>query len=335
MLLQDWEMPQTYQSILWAAFYSTESFERVPKMGETIHIPAPDVDFTKEGGVGFHELQELLQASDRVNDEFEKPVSDIMQRVIESGDPKNSKSQPRMLDVKVERACTYIKLLHDILSDVSILVNETIFYPNIQVPLYSHKKRIALGNALLDWCGFAPIKPMFGSQSPYNSDQEDVSVDNEGMRKVLNMAAQLTSRPDPSFETAEVPEVTKVEKKRDAEKEREREHVQPAPVRIHSRSWSLPPPPPDLQRTTKRVQTGRPANATKPPTGATATARQQAILAKAQQQILAKAKQAKPPALNKSKSKGDTQSQTTSKEEKKPEPAAFKERVWDVVKKWF
>jgi hypothetical protein len=114
-------MPQTYQSILWAAFYSSESFDRVPKMGETIHIPAPDVDSIKEGGLGFRELQGLLKASDRVDGEFEAPVPDIMQRVIESGDPKKSESRPRMLDVKVERARTYIKILkyHFYLTSVS------------------------------------------------------------------------------------------------------------------------------------------------------------------------------------------------------------------------
>jgi hypothetical protein len=110
ILLQDWEMPQLYQSILWAAFYSGESFDRVPKMGETLHIPAPDVDFTREGGLGFRELEGLLQVSDRIDDEFEAPVPDIMDRVIESGDPKKHGSGPRMLDVKVERARTYLKI---------------------------------------------------------------------------------------------------------------------------------------------------------------------------------------------------------------------------------
>jgi hypothetical protein len=198
-------------------------------------------------------------------------------------------------------------------------VNETIFYPSFQIIPYGSKKRSALGHALLDWGGFAPIKPMFGSQSPYNSDQEDVPVDNEGMRKVLNMAAQLTSRPDPSFETAEVPEVTKVE---DTEKKRERGHVQSVPARTHSRSWSLPPPPPDSQKTTspKHAKTGRPANATKAPAGTT-TARQQ--------QILAKAKATKKPAADKSK-----RAQTTSKKVKEPE-VSLKNRIWDVVSKWF
>ncbi|KIM82625.1 hypothetical protein PILCRDRAFT_469123 [Piloderma croceum F 1598] len=161
---------------------------------------------------------------------------------------------------------------------------------------------------------------MFGSRSPYNSDQEDVPVDNEGMRRVLNMAAQLTSRPDPSFETAGVPGIRKVEMK---QAKSERVHVQQAPARTHSRSWSLPPPPPDSRTTTspsRRAQTGRPANVTKAPAGASTTARQQ--------QILAKARQVKQPATNQPKSA------PTIVEVKKPE-VALKERIWNVVKKWF
>lgn len=100
-------MPQMYQGVFWACFHSTESFDRVPMAGETLNIRAPDIDPTKEGGVGFYELQNLLKASDRVDDESEVPGPDIMERVLASGDPE-SRSEPRMLDVRVERARTYI-----------------------------------------------------------------------------------------------------------------------------------------------------------------------------------------------------------------------------------
>lgn len=208
-------------------------------------------------------------------------------------------------------------------------MNDTIFYPSMQIPPYSHNKKFALANALLDWGGFAPIKPIFGSQSPYNSDQE-MPVDVEGMRKVLNWAAQFAMRPDPSFETVEVPKPTKVTKvtKINMERDtRESVRVQQAPARRHSRSWSLPPPSPDLPTTTsssKRVPTGPPTNATKLPAGTTITARQQ--------QILAKAKLAKQPAINQPKSK---RAPTASEEVKKPEVQPLRERIWSVVKSWF
>ena len=97
-----------YQAVFWATFHSTGSFDRVPMAGETLIIRAPDIDPTKEGGVGFYELQNLLKASDRVDDESEVPGPDIMERVLASGDPNNSRSEPRVLDVRVERSGTYI-----------------------------------------------------------------------------------------------------------------------------------------------------------------------------------------------------------------------------------
>jgi hypothetical protein len=102
-------MPQAYQSLLWASFHSSESFDRVPRGGETLHIRAPAIA-SKEGGVGFDELQEWLQASDRVDDESESPAPDIMQRVMNSGDATKATSGPRILDIKVERARTYINI---------------------------------------------------------------------------------------------------------------------------------------------------------------------------------------------------------------------------------
>jgi hypothetical protein len=102
-------MPQLYQSVLWVTFHSSESFDRVPINGETLSIPAPVVDLTKEGGVGFHELLDVLKAADRVDDDgLQSSEPDIMKRVIDSGDPNQSESTPKKLDVKVERSCTYI-----------------------------------------------------------------------------------------------------------------------------------------------------------------------------------------------------------------------------------
>lgn len=68
-------------------------------------------------------------------------------------------------------------------------------------------KRAAAAHAFLDWGGFAPLAPMFGAESPFNADKEDVPVDRENMRRALNMAAQLTGRPDPSFAPPPAPEV--------------------------------------------------------------------------------------------------------------------------------
>jgi hypothetical protein len=107
-------MPQIYQGILWVEFLSSESFQRVPKDGEMLRIRAPTIDSTREGGLGLHELQELLKASDRVDDESQSPEVNIMQGVIDSGNPKEGVSRPKMLDFRVERACTYLILRYEL-----------------------------------------------------------------------------------------------------------------------------------------------------------------------------------------------------------------------------
>lgn len=87
-----------YQSILWASFQSPESFQRVPKEGDSFQIPAPKLDPAAPGGVGFHELQQLLQPVDfdgsipSINTQHPGP---IMQSIL---------GGPEVLSVKVERA---------------------------------------------------------------------------------------------------------------------------------------------------------------------------------------------------------------------------------------
>jgi hypothetical protein len=249
----------------------------------------------------------------------------------------------------------------------SFLVHDTIFYANIELPGYTRNKRRALAHALLDWGGFATLTPMFSSKSPYNSDQEDVPIENEGMRRVLNMAAQLTGRPDPSFETVQVQDAVDVKEEEDIKKEdikkedvkieeaeEEEEEVlsdkQPAPLRIHSRSWSLPSPSPDSQTSTpppKRAKATRSVQA-KAPAGAATGAGATAL----QQQILAKIKRAKPSvgegqrhAAEKVGSVGSgkqNEEWTISKKEARKLPKAsakpesgLKDRIWEVVGKWF
>lgn len=228
--------------------------------------------------------------------------------------------------------------------DIKIfIVKESFFYPTIQCPEYSNSKKAALAHALLGWGGFATLQPMFGSKSPYNSDQEDVPVDSERMRQVLNEAARFTGRPDPSFATPSpkptVPETMRVD-------EVEMFSPKPPPVRKHSRSWSLPSPPPESPpKPTKTVQSSN-TKGTKATASSGATVRQQ--------QILSKAKKAAQPAPKKQKKqvaggtesqdRGDAQKQEWSMSKKeatnrskgsaKPD-AELKDRIWDVVGKWF
>lgn len=98
-----------YQSILWASFHSLNAFERVPKGGATLHIPKPAIDPLTPGGVGFHELRQLLQAADREIQEEEEyaATGPVMQSVL---------GGPEVLTIKVERARAYKHVLLECIS---------------------------------------------------------------------------------------------------------------------------------------------------------------------------------------------------------------------------
>lgn len=238
----------------------------------------------------------------------------------------------------------------------SILVNDTIFYPNASIPTWTMKKRTALSHAILDWGGFAPVQPMFGSKSPYNSDQEDVPVDSERMRKLLNYASQMTGRPDPSFEAPSPPAAEQSESQPEAPmKNVPLEDLTPAP--LQSRAWSLPSPPPDASIPKSESQTTRPAQHkstdTKASTVASTSARKQ-MLAKAKKPPLPKPKaetKANKKAVKVSPKEVRTEraekadaaekltvdkkeSQSVSKE-KETAPAGVKEKLMGFVSKWF
>lgn len=234
-------------------------------------------------------------------------------------------------------------------------MHDTIFYPPAPIATWTTKKRAALSHAILDWGGFAPLQPMFGSKSPYNSDEE-VPIDSERMRKLLNFASQMTGRPDPSFETL-APEQPMSQAEAHAA-DTPAEDLTLAP--LQARAWSLPPPPPDVLAPKSETRTSRPTQQ-KPTDGKISTA----TSVKAQKQMLAKVKklpQPKPKAHNKGDKKavlissnkdgtetaGDKEttekltvdkrkSQSTPKEREtsSTERATIKERLMGLVQNWF
>lgn len=116
---------------------------------------------------------------------------------------------------------------------------------------------------MLDWGGFAPLSPIYkDGKSPYNVDLEDQGreVDREKLRKVLNKAATLVNRPDPSFTLpppppAEAAAAVKAEVASQLDDVPEVEEPTLGPERTvknfrlaptQNRSWILPSPPPDV-----------------------------------------------------------------------------------------
>ncbi|KZP08914.1 hypothetical protein FIBSPDRAFT_874070 [Athelia psychrophila] len=181
--IRDWDGPQMYQSILWGSFHSSESLRRVPINGDTINIPAPTIDPLTPGGVGFHEMRQLLVPADAESvNEAHEHVGPVMKSIL---------GGPEVISIKVDRA-----------------LKDTDYYAKVALPEQpTMGRRVATAHALLDWGGFARLSPQFSvDHSPFNTDAGDVPADRENLRKVLNMAAQLTGRPDPSFAAPPAPE---------------------------------------------------------------------------------------------------------------------------------
>lgn len=230
------------------------------------------------------------------------------------------------------------------------IVHDTVFYHNkVEPPEISLGKQSATAHALLDWGGFAPLPAMFGSDSPYTSDKEDIPVDRENLRKVLNMAAQWTGRPDPSFEASPPPpvaanpvaEVTEpvIQSSVEPTTARDTEFLTPAPASSSLNSWTIPEPHipatkpyPDTTSTDRR-----PRNSTTTAHDPSPTVQKHKPNANARKQ-LARAKLRT--ATKEERRPKEPELITTGKRPKnrlraEARPEGLKDKVMEVLGKWF
>ncbi|KAH7927435.1 hypothetical protein BV22DRAFT_1193593 [Leucogyrophana mollusca] len=196
--MRDAEVSSTYQVVLWAAFVSPESFDRVPERGAKLEIPARPIDLAKEGGPGLEDLDGLL---DSVQYDGEVESRPGFQDATNKAQKEAGK---RLLEVTVKRADSDLR-----------------FRPETPQLDMTKPKKIAFGYSFMEWGGFYPLKPLY-TESPFStpssevaSTQEQQAVneepltqaateeplppDNPNMRLALNKWSQITGRPDPSF----------------------------------------------------------------------------------------------------------------------------------------
>lgn len=225
------------------------------------------------------------------------------------------------------------------------------FYNRFEPAEISNSKRTATAHALLDWGGFAPLPAMFGSDSPYNTDKEDIPVDRENLRKMLNMAAQRTGRPDPSFEASPasppaaanlVVEVVEpvVETGLEPAATKASEPLAPAPASSPLNSWTMPKPydpftKPYLNTTTttnlrthNSTTTTHAQSPAAPKHKPNANARKQ--LARAKLRTATKEeRRAKEPELT------TTEKRPKNRLRAEARPEGLKDKVMEVLGKWF
>lgn len=217
-------------------------------------------------------------------------------------------------------------------------MRDTDYYAKVALPEEpTMKRRAATAHALLDWGGFAPLSPQFSvDHSPFNTDAGDVPADRENLRKVLNMAAQLTRRPDPSFEVPAAPAPV-APKPEVIEAEIAAPEVvgplAPPPATSQLASWSMP------DAATRRAKPIYPATAPQ----YSATGKQDASKLRAApvapRKQFSKAKRAMTPKEElRPKQKQPEQLTTAAKRPKTnsvEDPQALKAKVMQVLGKWF
>ncbi|KAH7911310.1 hypothetical protein BJ138DRAFT_1113304 [Hygrophoropsis aurantiaca] len=200
--LRDAEITPAYQVILWAAFVSPESFDKVPKEGATLNIAARRPNLSQEGGQGLEDIAGLLDSCSAV-EEFEGMPS------FRVASPKTEGAGERTLKVTVSRADSDYR-----------------FAPEVNQVDLTKAKKLAIGHSFMQWGGFYPLKPLY-VHSPFSTPsethapveqektQESLTTstgadepplpDNPAMRRALNKWSQITGRPDPSFAQSQSP----------------------------------------------------------------------------------------------------------------------------------
>ncbi|KAG0702869.1 hypothetical protein DFH29DRAFT_919376 [Suillus ampliporus] len=170
--IRDGEVGSEYQMLCWAAFQSEDSMSLISEKGINMSVPAATQDPTiPEGGPGLEHLQGLFDAKD-----VDSPGSSI-----DSAEGPSTK--PRVIELNVQRAASDLRFKGD-----SSPLNLT------------RARRIAIGHNFYEWGGFSSLKPLYTS-SPFASQSEEPSPtpDHEQMRIALNKWSQILNRPDPSF----------------------------------------------------------------------------------------------------------------------------------------
>jgi hypothetical protein len=54
-------MPEMYQAKILVLFRDADSVERIPALGENLHVPAPEVVPDQPGGIGLADIAHLLE----------------------------------------------------------------------------------------------------------------------------------------------------------------------------------------------------------------------------------------------------------------------------------
>ena len=92
-------MKNKYQIYSYVIFADPESLRRVPKEGQSFHVPAPVIE-DKPGGLGLDDIRHLLESRDR-EESFELPSAASLD---------SEQSKQRIIGVRIERSGMFYSL---------------------------------------------------------------------------------------------------------------------------------------------------------------------------------------------------------------------------------
>lgn len=90
-------MPEMYQAKILVLFRDADSVERIPALGENLHVPAPEVVPDQPGGIGLADIAHLLEPQG----ESETVIS------LEGLNTPSGEGTGRMINFKIEPKCEF------------------------------------------------------------------------------------------------------------------------------------------------------------------------------------------------------------------------------------
>lgn len=169
-ILRDYEMPEMYQAKILVLFRDADSVERIPALGENLHVLAPEVVPDQPGGVGLADIAHLLEPQGK---------SETLS-FLEGLNTPSVEGTGRTINFKIEPK------LHTTPPSKS---------PSIHL---SNRRLAETGRNFLKWGGFYNLQPI-ESTRPITDDELfcGSTLDHVRMRRTLRYWAEATGDPNP------------------------------------------------------------------------------------------------------------------------------------------
>ena len=187
-------MPEMYQAKILVLFRDADSVERIPALGENLHVLAPEVVPDQPGGIGLADIAHLLEPQNK--GETLSFLEGLNAPLVEG-----SQGTGRTINFKIEPKCefqvVYFKKSALRLTPSVVKVHAT--PPSRPPSIHLSNRRLAeTGRNFLKWGGFYDLQPI-ESTRPITDDELfcGSTLDHVRMRRTLRYWAEATGDRNP------------------------------------------------------------------------------------------------------------------------------------------